>query len=152
MRTTHIQRHLHAEYSRLYARVVTVDNFDNTFFNDLPQVGDGVISGEPLSVEEMEAALLDMKGGKSPGLDGLGIEFYKLHFHKFGRWFTSMYNNCVQSGVVPKSWETAVLKLIPKGEGIPSFKLLRPISLICDDKKIGARGIAKRISCSTKYY
>ena len=87
----------------------------------------------------------DSSGGKTPGIDGIGIEFYKLHFKKFGHWFTSMYNNCVKTGNVPKSWEIAILKLIPKTEGVPSFDSLRPISLICDDKKLGAKAIAKRV-------
>ena len=30
-----------------------------------------------LKIEELDSALLQMSGGKSPGLDGLTIEFYK---------------------------------------------------------------------------
>ena len=48
------------------------------FFKDLPRLQEGDIEGGDLTFGEMEDAIKEMKGGKSPGLDGIGIEFYKL--------------------------------------------------------------------------
>ena len=56
-----------------------------------------------------------------------------------------MYNNCVRVGEVPRSWEMAILKLIPKCEGQMSFEKLRPLSMIGVDKKIGAKATANRV-------
>ena len=140
-----IMRHLHSEYTTLFEGVEPDREYEDMFFKDLPTLAPGDIEEGELSYEEMENALREMGEGKSPGIDGIGVEFYKRHFKKFGRWFTSMYNNCVRTGVPPKSWEIAILKLIPKGDGIPSFERLRPLSMICVDKKLGAKGTAKRV-------
>ena len=147
-----IQQYLEGKYSKLYEKVQPSGDLGHLFFNDLPRIEEGFINGGDITFEEMMDVVKESAGGKSPGIDGLGVEFYKLHFRKFGHWFTSMYNNCVKSGVVPESWRTAILKLIPKSEEEkPSFDNLRPLSLICDDKKIGAKCIAKRVRVVLPY-
>ena len=140
-----ITDHLHGKFSELFEEVEASNEFDNLFFRNLPKLSEMDLDGEDLEYDDMEVAIGQMKPGKSPGICGIGIEFYKLHFRKFGHWFTSMFNNCVKNGEVPESWEMAILKLIPKSEGVPSFENLRPISQICVDKKIGAKGLANKI-------
>ena len=140
-----IIRHLHEEYSKLFEEVEPSSEYDGLFFRNLPKLEDDVLDDGEITFDAMDMAIKNMEGGKSPGIDGIGVEFYKKYFSKFGHWFTSMFNNCVKKQNVPKSWELAVLKLIPKGEGVPSFDNLRPLSLICVDKKIGAKSISNKI-------
>ena len=58
-----------------------------------------------------------------------------------------MVNNCLETGSLPKSWDTSVLKVIPKNEEeAPSFDFLRPLQVPNEDSKICAGMIEHRMS------
>ena len=57
-----------------------------------------------------------------------------------------MLNNCIKAKIVPQSWETSILKVIPKVPGeIPSFDSLRPLNLSNVDCKNEAGMLNKRM-------
>ena len=88
-----------------------------------------------------------MTGNTSPGLDGIPGQFYKSYFHIFGTFYTKMVNNCLETGSLPKSWDTTVMKVIPKNtEEAPSFDFLRPLQVPNEDSKICAGMIEHRMS------
>ena len=78
-----------------------------------------------------------MENGKSPGIDGLPIEFYKEFFEEIGDDLVDLYNNIlfVNKKLTP-SMNKAEISLLPKKGDLNDIKNWRPISLLCADYKI----------------
>ncbi len=72
------------------------------------------ICDSPLSIGEIKQALHKMKKGKSPGIDGLSVEFY-LHFWEFIKLpLYNMYEECISQGDMTATMKQGVISLIPK--------------------------------------
>ena len=57
-----------------------------------------------------------------------------------------MLNNCMRDGVIPKSWNVSILKVIPKVPDVtPSFDTLRPLTLGNVDCKHEAGMLCRRM-------
>lgn len=52
----------------------------------------------PLTVKELRCAVMKMKTGKAPGLDGMTIEFYQCYWDLISNDFTTMMRESVQAG------------------------------------------------------
>ena len=104
----------------------------------------------PFSYSEAQEVFKNMKSGTCPGPDGIPCEFYKKYFIYFGHFYVKMLNNCLRDGIVPNSWKTAILKVIPKvPDQIPSFDTLRPLTLGNVDCKNEAGMLVKRMTVVT---
>ena len=77
-----------------------------------------------------------MKDGKSPGYDGLSVEFYKEYWETIGHLVTASFNEASKYGTLSDSQKTAVLTLIFKKGDREFLKNYRPISLTNADYKI----------------
>ena len=86
----------------------------------------------------MQQALLTMENGKSPGIDGMPIEFYKEFFELLKKDLQGIFNNVLfEQKITPKTWNQAIISLIPKQtEKLNPLKYWRPISVLCIDYKI----------------
>ena len=78
-----ILKELHDFYSSLFDRKINKSKAEcMTFLNSLqvPLISDQqkVICDQELTVEDLKNSLFSMSGGKSPGNDGLTVEFYKF--------------------------------------------------------------------------
>jgi hypothetical protein len=69
-------------YTGLFSSVPTDPDCQTQFLRHLPRLPDNISSSleDPISVEELFAALKSMKNNKSPGADGLSKEFYMAVF------------------------------------------------------------------------
>ncbi|XDV29585.1 hypothetical protein PO909_032690 [Leuciscus waleckii] len=99
-----------------------------------------------LSIEEINQALHSMKIGKSPGIDGLSVEFY-LHFWEFIKLpLFHMYKECISQGEMTSTMKQGVISLIPKSSKDPLLiDNWRPITLLTLDYKMLASVYAKRL-------
>ena len=81
---------------------------------------------------EIQQALQTMENGKSPGMDGIPVEFYKEFFDLLKKDLQDIFNNVLfQQKTTPKTWNQAIISLIPKQtEKLNSLKYWRPISLL----------------------
>ncbi|CAL4071735.1 unnamed protein product, partial [Meganyctiphanes norvegica] len=98
-----------------------------------------------VTINEIFRAIKDMNTNKSPGIDGIPIEFYLKYWDiiKIELYEIFLY---IIDGLVPsENQRTAVLTLIPKEGDLNLLKTWRPVSLICCDIKIIAKILAKRI-------
>ena len=86
-----------------------------------------------------------MKGNKSPGLDGITIEFYQLFWPLLGNLLMEVYNENHEDGKLPESQRKSVISLIHKRDREDDIKNYRPISLTNVDYRILAFTLSERL-------
>ena len=86
-----------------------------------------------------------MKKNKSPGLDGIPLEFYQTFWDTIGDILIDVYNESFITGELPYSQRTSVLSLIFKKGDRLLLRNYRPISLATTDYKIMAFVLANRL-------
>ena len=86
--------------------------------------------------------LKSMKPGKTPGSDGLPIEFYKVFWNGIWDCLLNAINFAYAEGI---SQRRGIIKFIPKKDSESYFvKNWRPIALLNSDYKIASKAIANR--------
>lgn len=99
-----------------------------------------------LSLGDVCAAILDMKGSKAPGPDGIPIDIYKTFSEKLTTPLLDMYKESFEQGCLPPSLRSAFITLILKpGKPATECSSYRPISLLNSDAKIIAKALAMRL-------
>ena len=98
-----------------------------------------------LTVAEVHHALLGMALGKSPGSDGLLVEFYLAFWDVLGADLVEVFNASFDYGLLPLSQRGALISLIFKKGDRLLHKNWRPISLLMVDYKLCARALAGRL-------
>ncbi|CAM4717424.1 unnamed protein product [Lepidochelys kempii] len=83
-----------------------------------------------------------MPTNKSPGMDGLTVEFYRVFWDILGPDLVTVWAESLQSGVLPLSCRRAVLVLLPKKGDLRNLRNWRPISLLSMDYKIVVKAIS----------
>jgi hypothetical protein len=86
-----------------------------------------------------------MKLNKTPGLDGLSVEFYKCFWNHINDMIIDSYNEAFEYGELPESLKVCVIALLFKKGDRDDFANYRPISLSNIDYKILASTIANRL-------
>lgn len=87
-----------------------------------------------------------MENNKSPGSDGLSVEFYNIFWKSIKTFYLDSINYSYQTGHLTTLQKQGIISLIPK----PNKDLLhlsnwRPISLLNVDYKIATKAISNRI-------
>ena len=99
-----------------------------------------------ITTEECVKALDTFDNGKTPGNDGIPVEFYKTFWNSVGLFMTEVFNHSFELGQMSNSQKQAVVTLIDKKRKDRMFlENWRPISLINVDSKIATKVIANRI-------
>ena len=87
-----------------------------------------------------------MENGKSPGVDGIPIEFYKEFLEIIKYDLQKTFNETLfENQITPKTWNQAIITLIPKKGNTKLLKYWRPISFLCVDYKILTKILANRL-------
>ena len=133
-------------YDQLYQEDADV-HFDmaNTFNIHVP---DYIVKEQDkeITILEIEHAIKGMKNGKTPGQDGLSIEFYKSFGLKIKTLFMELVKHCYEEGRLFSSARKGILNLIPKANKDSRFiKNLRPITLLNSDYKVIEKVIANKM-------
>ena len=99
-----------------------------------------------LTKAECLQALKSMKLGKTPGSEGLPIEFFKVFWNGISDCLFNAINFAYAEGKLSISQRCGIIKLIPKKDSEPYFvKNWRPITLLNSDYKSAAKAIANRL-------
>ena len=86
------QKKILLEQSKFYKKLYTSDKsvkFEYTNVNDKLDESECLNTNIPISLKELNEALKNMKNNKTPGCDGLPVEFYKLFWEKIVSFHTS---------------------------------------------------------------
>ena len=86
-----------------------------------------------------------IKSNKSPGDDGIPIEFYKAFWNEIGSLLVDVYNESFENKILPLSVRKSVITLIHKREDKTNIENYRPISLTNTDYRILACVLASRL-------
>jgi exonuclease III len=94
--------------------------------------------------EEIEKTVKIMNKNKTPGIDGIPIEFYQK-FDFVVDWLYDVFSEIIEDRRMTESMRTALVKLIFKKQNKKKMENYRPISLLCVDYKILAKIITERM-------
>lgn len=102
---------------------------------------------EELRIEELDLAIQQMSRGKSPGIDGLTVEFLSFFWSDIREMLYNAYLDCISKGSLSPTMKHGLITLIPKPN---KDNLLldnwRPITLLCNDYKLLALVYANRLN------
>ena len=98
-----------------------------------------------IAQEELRVALWDMCPSKSPGLDGIVLEFYKVFWNMLGAEFTDMINTSIYEGRLPPGINQGMIVLLHKGGDRQALTNWRPITLLNLGYKIFAKALQLRL-------
>ena len=128
-------------YQNLYTSENINDQYieeylNNTIFSKTLSQDDSSYCDGYIDKKECTKALFIMGNDKSPGIDGLPIEFYKTFWNIIGDTVINSFNESFDNGELSNSQKKAILSLIFKKGDTKLLKNYRPISLTNTDYRI----------------
>ena len=147
-----IQTELKTFYQNLYKSNNQKSNIDEieTFINSagIPKLSkeDKESCEGKITFEELREIIPTFKHNKTPGNDGIPIEFYIVFFNLIGNLLVEVFNESLEAEELSTSQKQGIITLIEKkGQDKRFIKNWRPISLMNVDTKIASKIITKRI-------
>ncbi len=138
--------------NNFYQNLYTLSPHENEARNEVLQLINPVITKEQNEIInekiyefETWAAISSLQKNKSPGEDGLPIEFYQTFWPEIKKEFTEVLNFIISNKNMSKSQRTGTITLIHKGGTKSNIGNWRPISLLCTDYKILAKIVTLRL-------
>ena len=143
---------IHLYIKKYYEKLYKKEDFDSEaqewFLNFLDRKlsdEDCNLLEKEISENEVYNAITNMNKNKSPGIDGLPIEFYVRFWKEIKKDFVAVIKNISKGMLLEKSQRKAIITLIHKDGELDRLKNWRPISLICADVKVVAKILAIRL-------
>ncbi|CAM2096860.1 unnamed protein product [Caretta caretta] len=133
-----------AFYASLFSLDPTDPSTCRVLWEELPMVStsDQDWLELPLTLAEFSEALRRMPTNKSPGMDGLTVEFYRVFWDVLSPDLVTVWAESLQSGVLPLSCRRAMLALLPKKGDLRDLRNWRLVSLLSTDYKIIAKAVS----------
>ena len=133
-------------YSELYKKDQNIIfDMENTFGITVPE-NIRKQQDEQISIKELQQAIKTMNNNKTPGKDGIPVDFYKVFWEQLKKPFYDMVQKCYEQKYLHDTARQGILNLIPKhGKDTRMIKNLRPITLLNTDYKIIEKAIANKM-------
>ena len=136
-------------YKKLYTQTPTSDNLQNIFLSKMSTTLSPVsaLSCEgDITAAELKNAVYNSNRHKSPGSDGLPLEFYLTFFPQLKDDFLLLANDIPALDSLSATQRNAVITCIPKDGDLTLLANWRPISVLNADYKIISKVIADRVA------
>ena len=122
---------------------------DQNWFESVKKLPEGVADAldRPLAANEISTVLFKhSKTGKSPGNDGITVEFYRTFWQELRDPLIKALREALLEGELSPSQKQSVIRLIPKkGRDMSKIKNWRPISLMNVDAKLLSKALNIRL-------
>lgn len=135
-------------YSCLFTRTATDADIQNILLTKMEsklEHHEAESCEGPLTLEELLTAVKAMARNKTPGLDGLPMEFYLKFWETISSDLHLVLNTAHLYGTLSTSQKRGVISLVPKKGNLSLRKNWRPITLLNVDYKIASRAISARL-------
>ena len=97
-------------------------------------------------MNEIKTVFKKMKHDKTPGIDGIPVEFYAFFWNDLGHFLVRSIQAAFSTGELSITQKRGVITCIPKGDKPRELlKNWRPISLLTSDYKIITSVMANRM-------
>ena len=100
---------------------------------------------QPITTEELYQAISAGSRKKTPGIDGICLEFYATHWQIIKTEMTHLINNMFLNKAITEKQKRGILLCIPKHPHAEKLEDYRPISLLTTEYKLLARIMANRL-------
>jgi hypothetical protein len=117
-------------YKNLYEQDIPI-NIANNYYQHKVTVREteALKVSTTLTKEEIYQTLKTCKDS-APGPDGISYSYYEAFWKYFGSILTQVWNNSLETGVLPESHTRSILKLLPKeGKDLSKMTNWRPITV-----------------------
>ena len=151
---TDISKEQNAFYEKLYQeQEVSIEDEEiiKNFFIEsetVPKLNEDmkIMCEGQITNEECKDAIKSMQNFKSPGTDGLQIEFYKIFWNDVSDLVLNSFKTSYSKQEMSISQKQSIITLLPKKDKDTKYlKNWRPISLLNTDYKIMTKCIANRL-------
>ena len=140
-------------YKELYKRENCDEDIQNIFLEKIESKitnSEKEILSEGINDLEIKKAVEELSDGKSPGMDGLPIEFYKTNWNIIKDELKDVIKYSMSNSKLAESQNKGVIRLIPKESNTENLDGWRPITLLNADYKIIAKILANRMKIVMK--
>ncbi|MCP3681452.1 MAG: reverse transcriptase family protein [bacterium] len=124
------------------------------FVDNLPQFSEDQQEelNSEITEEEIISALTLMGRGKTPGSDGLPVEFYLAFQALIIPFLIKLFKECFYMGYMSTSMHYGIVTLLYKGKGLRSERAnWRPLTMLNVDYKALAKVLTKRVGSFMSY-
>jgi len=101
---------------------------------------------QDFTVLELTECRKGFKKGKSPGMDGLPLEFYETFWDILAHNLLTVFKEFDRLDILPDSFRSGIVSLLHKKGDKADLKNWRPITLLNFDCKIFSKLLASRMS------
>ena len=134
-------------YQELYSqKLVHTDTMEDIFKHIDKTVQESVLLSQDFNLTEMTKCVKTFKKGKSPGADGLPLEFYLTFWDILAPDLLTVFKDLERLDQLPDSFRLGIVTLIHKGDDETDLKNWRPITLLNLDCKLFSKLLASRLS------
>ena len=148
-----ILKELHNYFSKVFTSKLAAFNgdFDSIFLNNnifMPKLDEEakIALDVRLTLLELETAMKEMLFNKTPGSDGIPVEFYILFWEKIKYYLLDSINAALIKGSMSQTQKEGIINLLRKKDKDSLFlKNWRPLTMLNVDYKILAKTLANRI-------
>ena len=101
---------------------------------------------DEITDDEVTQAILGMKANRTPGIDGIPAEVYKVFNSNFMSLLTTLFNSILRTGSYPTIWSTGIIIPIHKGGSREELSNYRGITLLSSMGKIFTSILCARLT------
>ena len=136
-------------YKKLFSQREVSQSVINFFLNYISPVSSS--SGymqkllAPFTFQELLDAIISFINGRSPGPDGISVEFYKRVYEIIKYDLLRMFNLFLAGARIPAKFKAGLIARIPKDGPSNLVENARPITMLNTDYKIYTKMISTRL-------